>query len=698
MKNSTPLIIAVVIFLAVLLVCCACAIAIAGASLYFTVESDGSTFSVPEPTVQLIPTDSTDPGKESEPILQVPAQPTPPVQVTSIIPTPVFITGTLTETLHTMENTIVPVNDPVELAERLENKVNLPVSLEFQVKTYQVGDQEKFWVTNSDTNENIQIDATLRFESDHVYFWIEDGVRFNERHLKALVETFEEKIYPTNREFFGSEWTPGVDADPHLYILYARGLGGSVAGYFSSADEYLPIVREYSNGHEMFLLSADHIDLNEEFAYSVLAHEFQHMIHWYRDRNEETWLNEGASELASFLNGYTVGGHDWMYASNPDIQLTDWPNNAVSNADHYGASFLFTAYFLDRFGEEATKALVANPANGMVSIDETLAEMNFRDPRTGLLITADQFFMDWVITNFIQDRRVGDGRYVYRNYPSAPKIEKPTHEITKCPAELDSPSVHQYGVNYIRITCKGEYTINFEGDSTISMLPANPYSGEYAFYSNRGDESNMTLTRTFDFSDVSGPLTFNYWTWYDLEKDYDYLYLIASVDGENWQILTTPSGTAEDPSGNSYGWGYNGLSGGQPEWIQESVDISQFAGEKVQLRFEYVTDAAVNGEGFLLDDVSIPEIGYHTDFESPESDWIAEGFVRIQNVLPQTYQLALIEVGRQTTVTVLPFDSDNRVQIPVEIGGDVREVILVVSGSTRFTRQKAPYSLNISPR
>jgi hypothetical protein len=43
--------------------------------------------------------------------------------------------------------------------------------------------------------------------------------------------------------------------------------------------------------------------------------------------------------------------------------------------------------------------------------------------------------------------------------------------------------------------------------------------------------------------------------------DYDYVYLMASLDGENWQILTTPSGTASDPTGNNQGWGYTGLSG-----------------------------------------------------------------------------------------------------------------------------------------
>ena len=110
----------------------------------------------------------------------------------------------------------------------------------------------------------------------------------------------------------------------------------------------------------------------------------------------------------------------------------------------------------------------------------------------------------------------------------------------------------------------------------MSVVPDSPHSGSYAFWSNKGDELDMTLTRSFDFSSASGPLTLQYWTWYDLEKDYDYLYVEASTDGQTWQILKTPSGTDQDPSGNSYGWGYNGESGGgsQPAWIQESVDLS----------------------------------------------------------------------------------------------------------------------------
>jgi hypothetical protein len=694
---------ALVIFIGI---CLLCTVGIAGVSLYLNTNKNTGEISLVSPTSILLKPTLSQPARitASPPAAATPTSNTPPV-VSLSTPTSesashtsaLVVPGTMTETLVTLENATVPINDPIDLAERLQGKENLSHNLEFPARTYQVGDEETFWVTDSESNKNFQVKAVLRYVTNHVYFWVDSGEPYNEKDMKALIDTFENKIYPTDRDFFGSEWTPGVDADPHLFILYARGLGGSVAGYFSSSDEYLPSVRQYSNGHEMFLLSLDRVKLNDLFAYSVLAHEFQHMIHWYRDRNEETWLNEGCANLASFLNGYSIGGHDQIFARNPDIQLTYWPIDATNRTEHYGGAFLFMTYFLDRFGEAATKALIADPANGMVSIDHVLAELNIQDKLTGKLVTADNFFTDWLVTNYVQDGKIADGRYTYHNYPAAPDFN-PAESISDCPVEPGPREVHQYGVNYIQIRCKGDYTIHFAGQSQVGVLPTNPHSGNYAFYSNRGDESDMTLTRTFDFTNTSGPLTLTYWTWYDLEKDYDYLYLSASLDGKKWQILTTPSGTPDNPSGSSYGWGYNGESGGGPKWIQEKVDLSKFAGKQVQIRFEYVTDAAVNGEGFLLDNIAVPETGYLSDFESDSGGWQADGFARIRNVLPQFFHLALITKGQETTVQEFDLPSNNALDIPIQIGNDIREVVLVVTGTTRFTQQQASYTLSILPR
>jgi hypothetical protein len=597
-----------------------------------------------------------------------------------------------TGTLKLLEQVVVPDSNLAELACRFKGVCNIPPTLAPPAEPYSVGAQQTFWALNQDSNSYFQVHATLRYATPHVYFWIEDDANYNQQDVKDLVDAFENKIYPTDRQFFGSEWTPGVDDDPHIYILYASGFGSSVAGLLNSTDEYPPQVQQYSNSHEMFYISTTE-SLSADYTYGTLAHEFQHMIHWYQDRNESAFLNEGLSELATFINGYDNGGFDGYYLNQPDVNLTDWLGSAGDNTAHYGASFLFTTYFLDRFGEDATKALIHDQQNGLDSMDNVLAQRNVTNPLTGQAITADDFFLDWTVANFIQDSTVGDGRYAYHNYPNAPRA-RDTEGVAACPVDTSVRTVNQYGVDYVRITCPGDYSLRFEGATSTRLLPADPHSGSYAFWSNKGDESDMTLSHEFDLTGVSGPVSMSYWTWYDIEQDYDYVFVEVSADGQHWVILTTPSGTASNPNGASYGWGYTGLSNG---WIQESVDLSQFAGQKVSVRFEYVTDPAVNGEGLLLDDVSVPAINYSTDFETDDGGWNPAGFARNENTLPQTFRLALItHAASGTSVQIIPIAPDQSADISLTNGQNgVQDVVLVVTGTTRFTRVVAPYQFSI---
>ena len=649
-----------------ILVCCACA-AILGAGGLIFYEYRGLPALKATP---LLPS-----------IFEDTATPLPPVELTrppieSIPP----------ETLQSLLTTIVPANDPYDLACRL--KAVCDVATTVPAKVYKLGDQETFWAANVDTVENFQAKATLRYITPHMYFWIENGASYNESDLKKLGDTFENQMYPTDREFFGSEWTPGVDEDPHIYVLFVRGTGASNAGYYSSPDEYNPLVKKYSNGHEMFVFNADNVDLASEEAYSVLAHEFQHMIHWHTDANESTWMNEGFSVVAELLNEYPVY-FDQLYVVNPDLGLTDWSPDPGSNGPHYGESFLYLAYFLDRFGEDATKAVVKNSENGLTSIDDTLQSLNITDPQTGKVVNADDVFMDWAATLYLMDSSVGDGRFHYKNYPEAPKITS-TDSISNCPTST-SGSVNQYGIDYYMINCSGDYTLHFSGSTVARLLPMDAHSGKYSFWSNKGDQSDMTLTREFDFTNVSSPIALSYSMWYDLETDYDYLFLEASTDGKSWQILNTPSGTGDDPSGNSYGWGYNGQTN---DWKQESVDLSQFAGQKVQIRFEYITDAAVNGEGFLLDDVQVDALNYQSDFEADDGGWTANGFVRVENVLAQTYRLSLIIKGDTTTVTPIELNADHTADIPLSLKSG-EQAVLIVTGTTRFTTIPAAYQIEV---
>ncbi len=113
------------------------------------------------------------------------------------------------------------------------------------------------------------------------------------------------------------------------------------------------------------------------------------------------------------------------------------------------------------------------------------------------------------------------------------------------------------------------------------------------------------------------------------------------------------------------------------------------------MRFDYVTDGAVNGIGLAIDDIVIDAIEYHTDLESDDGGWKGDGFVRIQNSLPQTFNLSIIEIGEEVTVKNILLDNNNSALIPVQIGDSIEKVVLVISGTTPFTKERAIYKYEI---
>lgn len=595
------------------------------------------------------------------------------------------------QTLDELKLSTVPINDPIDLAARLGGKPNVPNILIDTDAPYSVGAQKSFWATNTDTNDNFKVNATLRYVGENIYFWIEDGVRFDQKELQELADTFDQEIIPTNREFFGQEWNPGVDGDPRFYILYAGNLGFNLAGYYSSADELHPDAHPYSNAHEMFLISSDNVDLGDSYIYGTMAHEFQHMIHWYQDKNEETWVNEGFSMLAEHVNNYDAGGFDWSYMDNTDMQLNDWGGDIGDNGPHYGASYLFMVYFLDRFGEDATKALVRHDENGFVGIEKVMNELSLVNATTSTPYTGEEFLADWAVANLLQDTGIEGGRYDYQTYnPTSVDMEK---SVLDCPVRIDG-SVYQFGVDYIEIECDNLDSIHIAASEAVNLLPfTTPSSGDYFVWSNVGDESNASLSQTFDLGSVAGAAELTFKTWYDLEEDYDYIYISASTDGTNWEILNSENCTTANPSGNSYGCGWNGQTSG---WIDEKVDLSKFVGGQVTLRFDYVTDAAVNGKGMAIDDFEIAAIGYATDLEHDLGGWLAEGFVRVQNKLPQTMNISIVTYTSDgINVDHRSFQGDLYIPSSELPEANIEKIVLVISGTTPFTREKASYTIDI---
>lgn len=148
-----------------------------------------------------------------------------------------------------------------------------------------------------------------------------------------------------------------------------------------------------------------------------------------------------------------------------------------------------------------------------------------------------------------------------------------------------------------------------------------PYSGAQEWWSQAGDELDNRLWRVVDLTGAASA-TLKFATWYDIEEGWDYGYVEVSTDaGTTWQSIPGSITTSDNPNGTNAG---NGITGTSGDWVAAVFDLTPFAGKEIRLRFRYSTDTAVQGKGWCIDNVEIPEIGFYDDVEAGNFGWVAE--------------------------------------------------------------------------
>jgi immune inhibitor A len=575
------------------------------------------------------------------------------------------------------------VRDALALAQALRGTGPLPRVARTTPLKVKVGDIERFWVHDPASAENAQIEARLLYAGPHVLMYVDTAIEPDQNLVEQSAREFEEQIYVRNRQLFGPEQAPGIDGDPRLTILNTtiRGAGG----YFSPDDSVVRAANRFSNERDMFVIDLGSYPLGTDGYLSTLAHEFQHMIHESRGPGSASWFDEGFSTLAEDLNGYVESYTPQLYLSDPDLQLTDWD----ASAPHYGMSRLFMRYLHDQYaGDAGLAALVVQDAGDDLDAMVRLAAKKRPDIRS----FAD-LFGDWAVANLVNSPKLADGRYAYKLHAGPP-------------ATLDAESgrqqeqVAQFGVDYINLV--GPLTLDFDGADSVGLTGARPAEGQFAWWSNRGDQQVSTLTRAIDLRRVK-KATLRFKTRYEIELDYDYAFVSVSEDaGKTWKTLRASTTTTSDPQGANFGHSWTGVSGapggdlGDAErgrWVDQQVDLTAYAGRQVQLRFWYVTDAAINGSGLMIDDLRIPEIGLADGFERGEAGWSAAGFVRVGGQLQQRWVVRLVRTtGRTTTVETVKLDPLGRGRIQLAKG---ERGVLVISGATRYTTEPAEYTYTL---
>jgi hypothetical protein len=601
------------------------------------------------------------------------------VPPTGTAPPTALPTGVPSPTVSPPESA-VPDRDLLDLALRLGRVAEpVPPIAQTEAPAYAEGDRHTFDVLDPPTPARESIEAALRLITPHAYFYFQDGRDVSDEDLARAGREFEEQVYPEVARYFGPEWSPGVDSDPHITLLHA-GLPG-VGGLFSDGDEYPRAASPTSNEREMVYLGSDPGSSGYN---ALLAHEVQHLVHWNADHNEEAWVNEGLSELAAEIVGGGTG-HTGAALANPDTQLNAWEPLGGSNIPHYGMSHLFIRYLLDRHGGwEGAAQLLKQPADGIAGIDAYLATFG---------TTFQDVFADWVIANYLDDP--AGGRY------SQPNIQAhPAPAATLDGYQEGEGDVHQFAADYVEVELsQGDAVFSFDGAGTVGAIANEPYSGAGQWWSNRGDAIDSTLTAEFDLTGVPSA-TLRFSAWYDIEEHWDYAYVMASTDGgDTWRILPGAHTTEENPLRLAYGPGYTGRSGDDdaPSWVDEEVDLTPFAGQKILLRFEYITDEGVNLDGFAVDDIEVPELGFFDDAES-DGPWQATGFQRLTGPLPQRFIVQVIEMGQTHTVTTVPLDEANRGEVRLSgFGSTLDKAIIVVAAITDGTRQTASYRYSVQP-
>lgn len=603
------------------------------------------------------------------------------------------------QVLHTPR----PVRDPIALATQVRGT---PGPIDSVVRTTPlnetVGTTHTFWV-QSDGSAYKEITAKLVYLTAHAYVYDDTSVPSVLSDLRASTDLFENSMYIADRRYFGDEWQPGIDGDPRITILNSPSLASNVFGYFSSVDEYPVAVNQYSNQREIIYLHTgdEFLMPNTEGYNKMLAHEFQHMIHWHVQAGDPTWLNEGMAVLAQHINGFDAGadpnapGLDDDFLADTNTQLDAWCDSTCVSP-HYGAAYLFVNYFAEHYGGyPILKELLADPAQAPLNFNDILAEHGYKD-------RFDDVFAKWVMTNVLNDEPQGsDAMYVYKTVANKHATIQQT--VTALPYSHDETTV-QYAAQYYDFTqATGDQMLHFTfaGQATVPLISAvaPPAPATNLWWSNRGENLDTTLTHAFDLSKVGGQhVTLNFSLWYNLESDADYGYIEVSADGgQTWKPLPVQGTRQDDPNGLNLGNGLTGDSSADLQaWQSVSADLSGYAGKAIQVRFETVTDDTESLQGMAIANVAIPQIGF-ADNGASDNGWVTKGWLRNDNVLPETYivQAAIFdENGKLTTVESMPVGNDGKGTLDIaHYGKTVRRVLVSVSAVAPATTLGTAYTL-----
>ncbi|HLT60043.1 MAG TPA: peptidase M6 [Microlunatus sp.] len=350
----------------------------------------------------------------------------------------------------------------------------------------------------------------------------------------------------------------------------------------------------------------------------TFAHEYQHLLEYYAGPGESTWLNEGLSDYAQTVVGYTdptlphgvpgadshltcfqgyLGSDSFPYcgAENSLTRWEDQPNEILAD---YGAAYSFVSYLASQFGHRAISYLHNDDAVGLKSLQ------NYLDDHAPGLRTTDVIH-DWA-AQMALDRFVDDGA---RGLSRDEKNRFTAKELNSAidwawTGSYDSPGAPANGSDYVLaiadrpVNGNTAKSLSFSGAKTYAPDPLEWVIDDEALYSGEGDDLDRSIVFPATVPADDAELTFS--SRYDIEADWDFGVVQVSTDGGRTYRTVAGSNTTSEHDEAAYPSiiaQLPGLSGLTDGYQPQTYDLSEYAGQEVLIAFRYLTDAAANGNG-----------------------------------------------------------------------------------------------------
>lgn len=148
--------------------------------------------------------------------------------------------------------------------------------------------------------------------------------------------------------------------------------------------------------------------------------------------------------------------------------------------------------------------------------------------------------------------------------------------------------------------------------------------------------SNQPVSIPSDATDAN----LKFFARWSIEQDWDYVQVSASEDQNNWVPLCgryTNPGVLLQPIDEPI---FDGL---QSEWVQESLDLSDYIGKTIWIRFQLVSDGFQQYDGFYFDDLGVE----YNSITSSAQNLAVNGFSIAQNRPNPAQSSTTIEWGNQ---------------------------------------------------